>query len=459
MTTFHAKLLIIDDVPENIGVLFNLLSQQHYEILIAEDGNSGLETAHNEQPDLILLDVMMPNIDGFEVCHRLKQSPVTRDIPVIFLTALSDTDSKVSGFELGAVDFITKPIQGEEVLARVKTHLTVRRLQHQQRDTIAQLEERNAELDAFAHTVAHDLKNPLGIISGMTDILTQQHGQDARLLNQLRDIHRSSSKMREIIDALLLLARVSRQGIETEVLDMNAILQQVVLRIQPDLHRREGLLHWPKTWPVVTGQPQWIEEVWANYLSNGLKYGGHPPRLEVGADTEGGQARFWVQDNGPGLDPEAQAKVFVPFSRLHQHSDEEGHGLGLSIVERIMNKLDGTVGVESVQGQGARFFFTLPLVAQASPEQVQFDAQAPALSGSESTQDKPAVALPDIADLQALLEASRMGDVLLVQAQIQALSKQARIKIFCEEINGLVDDMRVKQLRLTLEHYLTQAQA
>ncbi len=456
-TTFSdsadARLLIIDDVPENIGVLFNLLSEQGHEVLIAEDGQSGIETAHIEQPDLILLDVMMPQIDGFEVCRRLKTDSATEAIPIIFLTALNETHSKVTGFQLGAVDYITKPLQHDEVLARVDTHLTVRRLQRQQQQFIEQLQDSNAELDAFAHTVAHDLKNPLGLVTGLSEMLCRQYTEDAHLLDKVRDIRNAGYKMREIIDALLLLAKVSKQQIETVAMDMNAIVQQALQRVQPELQARAAELHLPQVFPVALGQAQWIEEVWTNYLSNALKYGGHPPRLEIGAQAEGEQVLFWVQDNGAGLSSEAQQKVFTPFTRLHQNLGEEGHGLGLSIVERIVSKLGGQVGIVSEEGRGSRFFFTLPKAEAMQPQTVQPVGFAPRLFAARTRIGRHC---PAPEHLKHLREAVLQGDMELLEERLQPFAQQPEFSGFFQEISELAQNMRVKALRTALEHYIEQ---
>lgn len=453
----NARLLIIDDLPENIGVLYGLLSAQGYEVLIAEDGITGIETVHNEQPDLILLDVMMPQIDGFEVCRRLKQSPDTQHIPIIFLTALSDTQNKLDGFRLGAVDYITKPLQHDEVLARVNTHLSLQQLRRQQQQFITRLQDSNAELDAFAHTVAHDLKNPLGVVSGMAEVLCRNYQQDADLLDGLQDIRQASDKMRQIIDALLLLAKVSKQQVKTEVLDMNHIMQNVLQRVQPQLRERGGQLVLPQHWPMALGQAQWIEEVWANYLSNALKYGGNPPRLDIGARLEDdAQVCFWVKDNGAGLSNEAQQKVFTPFTRLQQHVGEEGHGLGLSIVERIIKKLGGQVGVDSQEGQGARFFFRLPKAENAAPQAV-LPTLADATRNSDSviqfSKTKNAIHLPSPEHLDTLLKAVRVGDVGLLEEQLEDFAEKSEFSDFYQEIQELAHNMKIKQLRAALEHY------
>ncbi len=347
-------ILLVDDVPANVSVLFEFLISHGFRVLVAQDGESALQKVHYVHPDLILLDIMMPGIDGFETCRRLKREPASQDIPVIFMTALSDTVDKVKGFELGAVDYITKPIQQEEVLARVNAHLTIRRLQKD-------LQYQNEELDAFAHTVAHDLKGPLNAIIGLADVLYNfnQEKFDPDSLQSLQDLQDSAHKMADIIEALLLLARSSKQQVELKSLDMGEILGQVKRRLAHAMENRGAELSLPEAWPTALGYAPWVEEIWVNYVSNALKYGGHPPKVEVGAKPLERQIYFWVRDNGEGLDSEAQARLFAPFTRLHADR-AKGHGLGLSIVRRVTEKLGGEAGVKSQPGQGSEFYFTLP---------------------------------------------------------------------------------------------------
>jgi signal transduction histidine kinase len=168
-----------------------------------------------------------------------------------------------------------------------------------------------------------------------------------------------------IIKELLLLASISKESIETEVLDMLEIIYNVRYRLQLMLEQSEGQLIEPPVWPMALGYGPWVEEVWDNYISNGLKYGGQPPVLELGATPQaGGMIRFWIKDDGEGLTPEEQAQLFTEFVRLDDVGVVEGNGLGLSIVRRIVNKLGGQVGVESQPGQGSTFYFTLPAAPQ-----------------------------------------------------------------------------------------------
>ena len=226
----------------------------------------------------------------------------------------------------------------------------------------ADLETRNAELDAFTHTVAHDLKAPLALIVGFASLL--ETGDPAALSADqrlaVRTITETGFRMRNIIDELLLLASVRKQQVEMQPLNMAAIVAeaQTRLRYMIDEHKAEIIL--PGEWPTALGHAPWIEEVWTNYLSNGIKYGGQLPRLELGAAAHSGNMlRFWITDNGPGISPEDRARLFTPFTQLSQVR-AEGHGLGLSIVHRIIHKCAGEVGVDSEVGAGTTFWFTLP---------------------------------------------------------------------------------------------------
>lgn len=393
-------LLIIDDTPGNVKLLMNFLTRAGFKVLVAKEGEQGIKIVQSLHPDLILLDVMMPEMDGFEVCRVLKSNPETQSIPIIFMTALTDLIDKVRGFQVGAADYITKPVHYEEVLARINTHLNLCRLQQQlqkqnevllyeinlrkeieaslqltnnllaertvelQKQT-TELEQRNMELDAFAHTVAHDLKTPLTGIIGVTELLKDDFDNypclDMDFKSQFHLLEVAGDQMANIIDGLLLLAGISRQiTIEIHPLDMASIVNNVLEGQSFIIKHYQGEIYLPSHWLTAQGYSPWIKEVWMNYLSNALKYGGRPPRLEFGSDFQtGGMVRFWVRDNGYGLTPEAQSKLFTPFSRLHQQRIE-GHGLGLSIVKHIVEKLGGQVGIESAPAQGSLFYFTLP---------------------------------------------------------------------------------------------------
>ena len=369
-------ILLVDDNPTNLRLLSQMLVERGYKVRAVISGARALEAVRSTPPDLILLDVRMPKLDGYEVCKRLKAHEQTRDIPVIFISALGETEDKLEAFSVGGVDYITKPFRVPEVVARVQTHLTLRALQRQLQAANRQLEmqlremnilntelrTQNAELDAFAHTVAHDLRNSLGVIIGYGEILQDYFPLlDETGRKSLAAIEQAGNKMSTIIDSLLLLAGVRRMDrVTLAPLDMTVIVREAQQRVAALSTQWQAEIILPEHWPVVSSYGPWIEEVWVNYLSNAIKYGGHPPRLELGATQQRDKSvRLWVHDNGPGLSDEEQARLFTPFERLNQ-INIKGHGLGLSIVRRIAERLGGQVGVESVLGEGSTFWFTLP---------------------------------------------------------------------------------------------------
>ncbi len=406
--TPKGDILVVDDTPANLRLLSGMLVEHGYKVRSAPNGRLALMGARAAPPDLILLDINMPGLNGYQVCEQLKDDPQTHDIPVIFISALDQTEDKVQAFTLGGVDYITKPFQLEEVLARVETHLTLHRLQRQlvaaNQDlqasnqkladanhalvgANAELEASNAELNAFAHTVAHDLKTPLTAVIGFSSLLEARFSEmpSEKVLGNLQRITHTGYKMRDIIDELLLLASV-RQVDEIEIgpLDTGMIVAEALQRLEQQIGEMQAEIRMPDAWPAALGYAPWIEEVWVNYISNGLKYGGQPdgdmpPHVDLGfsvvdvampntdtvAQTSAvkiSAVKFWVRDNGPGLSPEEQQQMFTPFTRLHQ-TRSDGHGLGLSIVQRIIKKLGGDVGVESagIPGRGCTFWFTLPI--------------------------------------------------------------------------------------------------
>lgn len=364
----HAgTVLIVDDNPENLGFLFEYLEECGFKVLVALDGEEALAYVAHTSMDMILLDIMMPGIDGFETCARLKELPRTRDIPVIFMSALSDPQDKLRGFELGGVDYVTKPINKEEVLARINAHVSLRRLQTELEARNRELEERNEELDAFSHMVAHDLRNALVRVVGYSDLLLEraethlgQEGWDEETREDLERIQDSALQMQEVIDSLLLLAGISKKQVAIEPVDMAAVVARVMRHLEGRVAASGARVEVAARWPQVVGYRPWVERVWHNYVENGLKYGGTPPALELGAEIgDDGKVRCWVRDNGPGLSDQDRDAVFRPFMRLHRDR-ADGHGLGLSIVQRIVKALGGEVGARRLPQGGSEFYFTLP---------------------------------------------------------------------------------------------------
>jgi two-component system, sensor histidine kinase and response regulator len=226
---------------------------------------------------------------------------------------------------------------------------------------VAALQAQNKELDAYASTVAHDLKEPLAVMILTANVITRVTDLTFEELQEyLQQIRSNAYQMNTIIDSLLLFAKVSRAEAPVERVDMAWVVKNVRDRLSHMINEHQARLDLPESWPDAIGYAPWLEEVWANYISNALRYGGQPPRVELGASTQpDGMVRFWTRDNGPGLPPEAQARLFAPLNPINP-MNTQGHGLGLSIVLRIVEKLGGQVGLESEAGQGNLFFFTLP---------------------------------------------------------------------------------------------------
>jgi two-component system, sensor histidine kinase and response regulator len=269
----------------------------------------------------------------------------------------------VQALREGAQDYLIKGEADGRLLARVLRYAIERKQAEQERERLIE------ELDAFAHTVAHDLKNPMFVLTATAQLLLEgsESISPEEVSHSLQTIVWNGRKMNNIVDGLLLLAGVRQQEITIQPLDMTGIIAEARQRLGHLIETRQVEITAPSSWPRALGYGSWVEEVWVNYLSNAIKYGGQPPRLELGAtEQKDGLVCFWIRDNGPGLTPEEQARLFTPFARLNQ-VQTQGHGLGLSIARRIVEKLGGQVSVESngTPGQGSVFCFTLPVSEKA----------------------------------------------------------------------------------------------
>ncbi|MBP6471292.1 MAG: response regulator [Chloroflexi bacterium] len=373
---FNAHILIVDDNRLNRIKLARVLQQQGFQTTEAENGRLALECLGNGRYDLMLLDIVMPELNGFQVLEAMQQNKKIMTLPVIVISAQDEIDNAVRCIEMGAEDYLIKPFNPVLLNARLSAALEKKRLRDQEYAFLEQiqverqrleaytqeLQARNQELDAFAHTVAHDLKNPLAAIIGYVELLQKYYSDnlDDRGLKNLDRILQSGLKMNVIIDELLLLAGIRQQTVDPQPLNMYDIVCESYRRLSFLIENSQAEIVYPTDWPTAVGHAPWIEEVWANYISNGIKYGGRPPHLELGSTLQPDHMiRFWIRDNGSGIAPNDMKRLFVPFERL-KPKKIEGFGLGLSVVERIIKRLGGSVGVESQSGQGSTFYFTLP---------------------------------------------------------------------------------------------------
>jgi len=350
--------------------------------------------------------VMPPGIGGFEVCRILKANNATHDIPIIFMTALTETNNKVKAFRLGGADYITKPVQYEELLARVNTHLLIRKQQRElnrllkteisRRETLeaaqkkthlllqqaiksqannspelkqyqTELKHCQTKLDTFVYTVANDLKHPLDTMFTLCSWLEKNCSPTRPLLLQAESIQ-TLQKMRKmgvqagnIMDTLLFLAELFQdKPAKLTLLDTDEIVTTVIeKRLASLIQQYQAKIKLAEIWPSVPGVRLWLEEIWINYISNALKYGGRQPHLELGAAPFPPDfVRFWVRDNGEGITKVEQERLFQPFDLQQLQVKEDG--LGLPMVQHLVEKLGGSVGVESTKGKGSVFYFILP---------------------------------------------------------------------------------------------------
>lgn len=257
---------------------------------------------------------------------------------------------------------VAESLAASASIAIENAHL-VETLRQQKQDLQAQ----NEELDAFAHTVAHNLKSPLARLAGFAELLIID---DERYSKAEKDIIKqriidNAYLMNNIVDELLMLSSVRKADVTLKPLSMSHVVQAALARTQHLATQYQATILLPETWPNAMGYAQWVEEVWENYLSNALKYGGKPPTIGLGAQKTGdGFVKYWVRDNGRGIPEDQQVFLFTPFTRLSELKIS-GYGLGLSIVQRIVHKLGGSVGVESEAGGGSLFYFTLPAVSES----------------------------------------------------------------------------------------------
>ncbi|MFL6600916.1 MAG: sensor histidine kinase [Steroidobacteraceae bacterium] len=352
-----ATILIVDDTPANLALIVEYLEARHFRMLVAQGGEEGLQRALLVQPDLILLDAIMPGIDGFEVCRRLKSRDSTRDIPVIFMTSLADTQDKLTAFAVGAVDYVVKPLQVEEVMARVNAQLALRAMHRQ-------LTAANRELEAFTYSVSHDLRAPLRAISSFAHILEKDcrgnMGEDgARCLDK---IIATSARMATLIEDLLLYARTACDPEAAVAVPLAPLAQHLAVIFGERIASAGARLDVVEPLAAPLGDPTLIGQILNNLVDNALTYccAQVAPQVRVTSRRIGGHVVIQVADNGIGIEPQYHEKIFQVFQRLHSADEYPGTGLGLAIVAKAVRVMEGDVSVESTPGRGSTFTVRLP---------------------------------------------------------------------------------------------------
>lgn len=357
----ETTILIVDDNPVNLKVLFSHLKQAGFRTLVAKSGLSAIEQANRLPPDLILLDVMMPGIDGFETCQRLKNAEATKNIPVIFITALTDTTDKIKGFQVGAVDYITKPFHKEEVLARINAHLTI---QAQKRE----LYELNATKDKFFSIIAHDLKGAFGGLLGFSDLLATSvddfsPDQISEIGQSLNDSIKNTFKF---LENLLDWARLQKGIMEYEPMQLDLYeIAEASIKLLDDTARYKELTLVNEVEPhtyFIYGDHNIINTVVRNLISNALKFTRPGGSITVSARDQSSFIAISVTDTGVGMEPEILGNLFKIDAKVKRvgTANERGTGLGLLLCKEMVEKHNGRIWATSEEGQGSTFTFTIP---------------------------------------------------------------------------------------------------
>lgn len=367
----NPSILIVDDTEPNVRLLAHVVKKEGYEAMAAFSGKDALALLEKRKPDIILLDIMMPEMDGFEVCERLKAHEDYKDIPVIFLSALSETDSKVQGFNVGGVDYITKPFQREEVLARIDLHVKLRRLQKELSNKVEQLKEReetlqklNEEKDELMRIVGHDFRNPVTGIMGLASFLQQnvQSTPPAQQEDMLGIIKGSGQKLLELVNGLLNKdeeARISELSLQE--LDLRHLVRDMV-----DLHRPTAInkeinieTEIDEVEPMTVDKHK-VEQILSNLVSNALKFSlkGGSVRIRLNAVPDNGKAfELQVEDAGMGIPKEELNKLWDANGKKIRFgtAGERGSGMGLELVQKFTRLHGGDVDVASAEGEGTTF--------------------------------------------------------------------------------------------------------
>ncbi|MBF0454586.1 MAG: hybrid sensor histidine kinase/response regulator [Magnetococcales bacterium] len=354
-----AKILVVDDEKTNIDVLVGLLNS-HYRTVVAKDGPQALKRARSDQPpDLILLDIMMPKMDGFEVCQRLKEDKATARIPVIFVTGMDDPKDETRGLESGAVDFIRKPFNPKVVLARVNTHMAIQK----QKEKLVEL---NDMKNRFLGMAAHDLRNPLSAICGLSEMLLQMELPEADRRKFITTIRGAGKQMLNLINDLLDVSVIESGKFDLDLRpeDLAKLAKERVGLVRLLAEKKEiTLVSELQETPPTFFDTDRIAQVLDNLLSNAIKFSPLGSQITVRTETQEGLVCFQVSDQGPGIPEKEQNKLFGEFQKLSVRptGNEKSTGLGLSIVKKMVDAHQGSITVESQVGKGSTFTLALKI--------------------------------------------------------------------------------------------------
>ena len=373
-----ANILLVDDSVENLRVLSTMLTKQGYEVRCARSGAIALTSLQTIDTDLILLDIRMPALDGYQVCQTLKSDPHTSEIPVIFISALDEAMDKVRAFEVGGADYITKPFEIPEVLARIEHQLMISQLQAQLHQQNQELARSNRELEKFASTVSHDLRNPLQSFVYYTEALEDDFPKplDESAQRYFAKLKTAYQSMQTLIDNLLAYAQATQSERVLSPVEGEQILTAALELLAPQIEAAGAHISHEQL-PLLLGDRTQLLQLLQNLLSNALKFQrpGISPQINITVkhpspaastqatvgDTTSSMVEVGIHDNGIGVAAQLQEQIFEAFSRLPEAQSYPGHGIGLATCKKIVEGHGGQIWVKSTPGAGASFYVTLPL--------------------------------------------------------------------------------------------------
>jgi signal transduction histidine kinase len=360
------QVLVVDDEPQNVMLLQDLLEARGYQVFTAGDGQNGLLLAGEHNPDVVLLDVMMPQLSGFDVCRRLKAEPGTAMIPVLLVTALDAREDRLAGIDAGASDFISKPIDSADLLLRVRNAVTTKRLHDQLSTQLRQLKELEAARDTLTHMVVHDLRSPLTGLIGYIELLgtIARETGNAEALEYTADAGAIAGRLTEMVSQVLDVSRLEagRMPLSLAETDLVMLLPAAVGGLGVTPVGLNVIYELPNEPVPVSCDPAVIGRVVANLVGNAYKFTRRNGEVRIGLVQRNGRVRFSITDQGPGVAPEHRERIFEKFGQVPSSGSTgaRSSGLGLTFCKLAVEAHRGEVGVENAETGGARFWVELP---------------------------------------------------------------------------------------------------
>ncbi len=363
--TPRPSVLIVDDLPNNVRLLSIMLTEKGYQVRKAINGQMALNTVRSLIPDLILLDINMPDLNGYQVCEQLKADEKTREIPVIFISALDDVFDKVKAFQVGGVDYISKPFQGEEVMARIENQLTICRQKKQLQNEIKERQKTEETLEIYLHAVSHDLRNPvIGMSMILNNLIKNSQGEtkevSRKILQQMAD---SCDRQLTLIDSLVETRQNDLWGVSLELnpLSLYEIGQQIGQEWELRLKENQATLinNFSPDLPLVNADAHHLWRVFENLLANALKHNPQGIIITFSARLEGNYLRCSIADNGVGISETQRKQLFDRYQRGN-NNNQISLGLGLYLCRQIIHAHGGEIGIMNNDEKGSQFWFTLP---------------------------------------------------------------------------------------------------